>query len=113
MRCPLSTDLKKLNHRMRDLKFVKLKRWRAKMEVRIAMLRRGSLSRPIRPGFLHRELALAWGVLTHDLSVLALPSEVLERIAKSASFRGLLLGEGKPIIGISYEFKMLSKTATT
>lgn len=68
--CP--RDPKKLSQRMREEKFVRLQRRRAQTEGRIGILKRGFLGRPMRAkGFKHRELALAWGVLTHDLWVLA------------------------------------------
>ena len=57
---------------MREEKFARLQRRRAQTEARIGILKRGFLGRPMRAkGFEHRELALAWGVLTHDLWVLA------------------------------------------
>lgn len=68
--CP--RDPRKLSRRMREQKFARLQRRRAQTEARIAILKRGFLGRPMRAkGFEHRELALAWGVLTHDLWVLA------------------------------------------
>lgn len=68
--CP--RDPKELGRRMREEKFARLQRRRAQTEARIGILKRGFLGRPMRAkGFEHRELALAWGVLTHDLWVLA------------------------------------------
>jgi hypothetical protein len=67
--CP--RDPRKLSERMKDEKFASLQRRRAQTEGRIGILKRGFLGRPMRAkGFEHRELALAWGVLTHDLWVL-------------------------------------------
>ena len=52
--------------------FARLQRRRAQTEARIGILKRGFLGRPMRAkGFAHRELALAWGVLTHNLWMLA------------------------------------------
>jgi hypothetical protein len=49
-----------------------LQRRRAQTEARISILKQGFLGRPMRAqGFAHRELALAWGVLTHNLWMLA------------------------------------------
>ena len=56
----------------KEEKFASLQRRRAQTEGRIGILKRGFLGHPMRAkGFEHRELALAWGVLTHDLWVLA------------------------------------------
>ena len=68
--CP--RDPKKLRERMKESKFARLQRRQAQTEARIGILKRGFLGRPMRAkGFEHREVALAWGVLTHDLWVLA------------------------------------------
>jgi len=49
-----------------------LQRRRAQTEARISILKRGFLGRPMRAkGFDHRQLAMAWGVLTHNLWVFA------------------------------------------
>ena len=57
---------------MRSKKFARLQRRRAQTEGRISILKRAFLGRPMRAkGFDHRELALAWGVLTHNLWMLA------------------------------------------
>jgi hypothetical protein len=61
-----------LSHRMKGPKFARLQRRRAQTEARIGILKQGFLGRPLRAqGFAHRELALAWGVLTHNLWMLA------------------------------------------
>jgi hypothetical protein len=61
-----------LRRRMRSKKFARLQRRRAQTEGRISILKRGFLGQPMRAkGFAHRELALAWGVLTHNLWMLA------------------------------------------
>ena len=61
-----------LSRKMKDPRFAGLQRRRAQTEARIAILKQGFLGRPMRAqGFNHRELALAWGVLTHNLWMLA------------------------------------------
>jgi len=61
-----------LARKMKGRRFARLQRRRAQTEARIAILKQGFLGRPMRAkGFAHRELALAWGVLTHNLWVLA------------------------------------------
>jgi hypothetical protein len=61
-----------LSQKMKDPKFARLQRRRAQTEGRIGILKNGFLGRPMRAkGFEHRKLALAWGVLTHNLWMLA------------------------------------------
>jgi hypothetical protein len=61
-----------LSRRMKGKRFARLQRRRAQTEARIGILKHGFLGRPMRAkGFEHRELALAWGVLTHNLWMLA------------------------------------------
>jgi hypothetical protein len=61
-----------LSRRMKGKKFARLQRRRAQTEARIGILKVGFLGRPMRAkGFDHRQLALAWGVLTHNLWMLA------------------------------------------
>jgi hypothetical protein len=61
-----------LSRRMKGAKFARLQRRRAQTEARIGILKQGFLGRPMRAkGFAHRELALAWGVLTHNLWMFA------------------------------------------
>jgi len=61
-----------LSRRMKGKTFARLQRRRAQTEGRIGILKQGFLGRPMRAkGFDHRELALAWGVLTHNLWMLA------------------------------------------
>jgi hypothetical protein len=68
--CPRSPA--ELRRRMKGQKFARLQRRRAQTEARISILKHGFLGRPLRAkGFGHRELALAWGVLTHNLWMLA------------------------------------------
>ncbi len=61
-----------LSQKMQGQKLAQLQRRRAQTEGRIGILKHGFLGRPRRAkGFAHRELALAWGVLTHNLWRLA------------------------------------------
>lgn len=62
----------KLKTRMRSRRFAQLQRRRGQTEARISILKRGFLGTPMRSkGFVHRELALAWGVLAHNLWMFA------------------------------------------
>jgi hypothetical protein len=57
---------------MKGRKFARSQRRRAQTEARIGILKQGFLGRPMRAkGFDHREVALAWGVLTHNLWMFA------------------------------------------
>ena len=68
--CP--KDPKALKRRMKSWKFVRGQRRRAQTEARIAILKNNFLGCPLRPkGFAHRELAVGWAVLTHNLWVIA------------------------------------------
>src|ERR1035438_2973894 len=61
-----------MRRRMKGKKFARLQRRRAQTEARIGILKQGFLGRPMRAkGFDHREVTLAWGVLTHNLGMLA------------------------------------------
>jgi IS5 family transposase len=61
-----------LSQRMKAAKFARLQRRRAQTEARIGILKHNFLGRPMRAkGFEHRELGLAWGVLTHNLWMMA------------------------------------------
>jgi hypothetical protein len=61
-----------LSRKMKEAKFARLQRRRAQTEARIGILKHSFLGRPMRAkGADHRELALAWGVLTHNLWMLA------------------------------------------
>lgn len=61
-----------LKERMKDGKFAALQKRRAQTEGRIGVLKNGFLGAPMRAeGFEHRERAVMWGVLTHNLWVLA------------------------------------------
>lgn len=68
--CPRSPE--ELKERMKDQRFVRMQKRRSQTEARISIVQRGFLGRPMRAkGFAHRELALAWGILTHNLWMFA------------------------------------------
>ena len=68
--CPKSPSA--LKERMKEPRFVRMQKRRSQTEGRISILQRGFLGRPMRAkGFVHRQLAVAWGVLTHNLWMLA------------------------------------------
>ena len=68
--CPRNPH--QLKERLRSWKFVKLQRRRSQTEGRISIIIHNFLGSPIRSkGFAHRQLAVGWGVLTHNLWVLA------------------------------------------
>lgn len=68
--CP--RDPHQLQERLRSWKFVKLQRRRSQTEGRISIIMHNFLDSPIRSkGFAHRQLAVDWAVLTHNLWVLA------------------------------------------
>jgi hypothetical protein len=57
---------------MKDEDFAQAQHRRAQTEARIAIFKNEFLGRPMRSeGFKNRALQVAWGVLTHDLWVLA------------------------------------------
>lgn len=61
-----------LRQRMGSWKFARLQRRRSQTEARIAIFLHNFLGEPLRAkGFGHRQLAVGWGVLTHNLWVLA------------------------------------------
>jgi hypothetical protein len=62
----------RLKERMGEARFAQLQRRRSQTEGRIGIFPNGFLGRPLRSqGFEHRELAVSWQVLTHNLWVLA------------------------------------------
>jgi hypothetical protein len=76
--CPRKPQ--ELTRKMGDKKFARMQRRRGQTEGRIGILKNGFLGRPLRAkGFAHRELALAWGVLTHNLWMLARMRKSKER----------------------------------
>ena len=75
--CPRSP--KDLGARMTEPRFAAVQKRRSQTEGRIGIFKNNFLGRPLRvKGFAHRALAVSWGVLTHDLWVMA-------RLAKAAS----------------------------
>jgi gas vesicle protein len=68
--CPRSPAA--LKQRLQEEEFVACQRRRSQTEARIGIFKNQFLGRPLRAkGFEHRELAVAWGVLTHNLWVIA------------------------------------------
>jgi hypothetical protein len=68
--CPRSP--KELKQRSKSWKFRRLQRRRSQCEGRIGIVKNNFLGRPLRSkGFAHRELAVSWTVLTHNLWVIA------------------------------------------
>ena len=79
--CPRKPE--DLKQKMENPKFAQLQRRRAQTEGRISILKNGFLGRPLRAkGFPNRELALAWGVLTHNLWMLAKLRKVKKKAAR-------------------------------
>jgi IS5 family transposase len=77
--CPRSP--KELKKRKKSWKFSRLQRRRSQCEGRIGIVKNNFLGRPLRSkGFLSRELAVSWAVLTHNLWVIArLPQRKVRR----------------------------------
>ena len=76
--CPRNP--RELGARMKEEKFAELQKRRAQTEGRIGILKRGFLGRPMRAkGIEHREVALAWGALAHNLWVLGRLSATEEK----------------------------------
>jgi Transposase domain (DUF772) len=68
--CP--RDPRALREAMKDAHFAQAQRRRAQTEGRVAIFKNQFLGRPMRSeGFENRSFQVAWGVLTHDLWVLA------------------------------------------
>jgi hypothetical protein len=68
--CP--RDPRQLRQRLHSWKFVGLQRRRSQTEARIGIFLHNFLGKPLRSkGYAHRQLAVGWGVLTHNLWVLA------------------------------------------
>lgn len=68
--CPRSPAL--LKQRLQEDRFVDCQQRRSQTEARIGIFKNMFLSRPLRvKGFERRELAVAWGVLAHNLWVIA------------------------------------------
>jgi hypothetical protein len=63
---------RQLKQRMGSWKFARLQRRRSQTEGRVGIFLHNFLGEPLRSkGFSHRQLAVGWGVLTHNLWVLA------------------------------------------
>ena len=76
--CPRS--VKDLKNKRKSSKFQSLQRRRAQTEARIAILKNVFLGNPIkRRGFKNRELQVGWGVLSHNLWLLARLERVEEK----------------------------------
>jgi len=68
--CPRDPHV--LKERMKDPKFRKTQKRRSQTEGRIGLLKNNFLGRPLlSEGFEHRELAVAWAVLAHNLWLIA------------------------------------------
>jgi hypothetical protein len=68
--CPRNPH--QLQQRLHSWKFVRLQQRRSQTEARLAILLHNFLGEPLRSkGFAHRQLAVGWGVLIHNLWVLA------------------------------------------
>jgi hypothetical protein len=68
--CPRGVDA--LRERMKDKRFAELQTRRGQTEGRIGIMKNDFLGRPLRSkGFEHRELAVAWAVLAHNVWLLA------------------------------------------
>ena len=82
--CPRSP--RELKVRLRQRKFVAMQQRRSQTEGRIGIVKNQFLGHPLRvKGFAHRELAVTWGVLTHNLWVLArLPQAAAELLQEAA-----------------------------
>lgn len=68
--CPKAP--RELSEKMKDRKFRNIQKRRAQTEGRIGILKNNYLGRPLRSkGFAHREMAVAWAVLAHNLRLIA------------------------------------------
>jgi hypothetical protein len=78
---------RQLKQRMNSWKFVRLQRRRSQTEGRVGIFLHNFLGEPLRSkGFPHRQLAVGWGVLTHNLWVLArLPQAPAKAKTKQAA----------------------------
>jgi hypothetical protein len=81
-------DPRALREAMKDEHFAQAQRRRAQTEARVAIFKNEFLGRPMRSeGFENRALQVAWGVLTHDLWVLA------EKLREQRTIREKKLGQ--------------------
>lgn len=68
--CPRNPN--RMAERKKEPRFIQLQNRRAQTEARIAIFKNAYLGRPLRSkGFAHKQNTVAWGVLTHNLWVLA------------------------------------------
>lgn len=75
-----------LTERMKDPRFVQQQMRRSQTEGRIGILKNDFLGRPLRnKGFAHRELAVAWAVLAHNLWRLTAIQWAAEKTKKKAA----------------------------
>jgi hypothetical protein len=83
--CP--RDPQELKRRSKSCKFKRLQRRRAQTEGRIAIFKTQFLGKPLRSkGFANRNLAVSWGVLVHNLWVIArLPRRAAEKTERLAA----------------------------
>ena len=81
--CP--RDPHQLQERLGSWKFSKLQRRRSQTEGRISIILHNFVGCPVRAkGFAHRQEAVGWGVLTHNLWVLARLARKQAKEAKEA-----------------------------
>lgn len=83
--CP--KDPRELKARLRSEKFRRLQKRRAQTEARVAIFKNQFLGKPMKSkGFGHREIQISWGVLAHNLWVIArLPVAAKEKLLKQAA----------------------------
>ena len=80
--CPRSPAV--LKERLQEEEFADCQRRRSQTEGRIGILKNQFLGRPLRAkGFEHREMAVAWSVLTHNLWVIARMPQRGKAVAES------------------------------
>lgn len=79
--------IEELKNRLGEQRFRELQKRRAQTEARLAIFKNQFLGRPMRSkGFGHRESQIAWGVLTHNLWVIArLPAVEKENSLQQAA----------------------------
>lgn len=82
--CPRSPGA--LRTALQEPRFAQAQRRRAQTEARVAIFKNEFLGRPLRAeGFANRSLAVAWGVLTHDLWVIARPLRAQRQARQEAA----------------------------
>ncbi len=79
--CPRS--VKALEERLQEEDFCEHQKRRSQTEGRVGIFKNNFMGRPLRSkGFMHRELSVAWGVLAHNLWVLARLPKAAESCAE-------------------------------